>query len=167
MFPSKLARAAYRDSPLEAWYPEPYRELAAELAFARSRRRSLLRYPLLLLRSLRRADPASGSSDSLVGVIDGQGRGRAGLPPLPKTLLPRWKARYLAEGREEAPLFACRRGPGGFYLSGGLSSLFEYELARARGLGPRPSAPREGAATRECAGPCGGPASLVAAPRGW
>lgn len=172
---SSLLHSAYRDSPLEAWYPEVYRELAAELAFARSRRRALLCYPLLLLRSLRRSDQAAARaeesagaapSESLVGRIDDQGQARAGLPPLPAALLPLWRSRYLAEKRETpAPTFACRRGPGGVYLLGGTSAFFEYELARTKGARPGLSPRCDGAALRECAPSRGRQASLLPATR--
>ncbi len=152
MNPTSLLTSAYRDSPLEDWYPAPYRELAAELAFDRARRRALLRYPLLLLRALRHAGPATSndaggasvtsvagfeSAEVLVGRVDARGRPRAGLPPLPAAFRPAWRARYLAADREEGePRLAFFRGPGGLYLQGGSAALFEYELALARGARP-------------------------------
>jgi hypothetical protein len=123
------------DSVEDAWLLM-YGRYEADREFRRSRLRALSRSIAAVLGSRASRTEAWAWAEEvhpadIVGVVDGAGRLRRGVPGLPRDLRETWARAFGAlHDIGELPVLC---GPDGYYLDGGSGSLLRLELARARG----------------------------------
>ena len=120
--------------------------LAARAEFRRARLKALTRRMGALVARRNKGTPvweavfrAAGNVrdvpiDSIVGMIDSQGRPRSSLPLMSRRLATAWKIGFCADSSEPGPIEAVRTTTGEWYLSGGPTSLLRLELLRAKGF---------------------------------
>jgi hypothetical protein len=129
-------REAMNTAPQEtlekAWVDEYERYLSAR-EMGKARRKAIGR---LLLGS--RGGRAAVSDrkvpiESIVGMMNGDGRTVRRLPPLSRKLVAAWQQGLALEESDTRFLLGVRSGPDGWYLTGGVSALLHLEILRAKG----------------------------------
>jgi hypothetical protein len=127
-------------------FPAEYCRFEADLEFHRARLKALMRLIAALFARMNNGTSAgemifgAGRTvrevpiDSIVGMIDSQGRPRSHLPLISRRLATAWRIGFCAESSEPGPIEAVRTRTGEWYLSGGPTSLLRLELLRVKGF---------------------------------
>lgn len=140
----ELLRPPSKQRVMEFW--SAHCRLGARVEFRRARLKALTRlFAALVARRNNRTSAgemifrAAGNVrevpiDSIVGMIDSQGRPRSYLPLMSRRLATAWGIGFCADSSEPGPIEAVQTKTGEWYLSGGPTSLLRLELLRAKGF---------------------------------